>query len=313
MNENPPELHPEEQENIPNNSHQENLENINDVYAEAREHFYDQRKDDEQKQRELFEHTKSILEDTKHRASDASPETVGTEYAPTKESRKGAGMLKQFAIAAGIALAGLLPAKEAKGSQKVQDKVGSKTEASAPSPEHNEHFVSNHLRQDWNDYVDWLDAHHLKGSDTLDSRAVANKMINQFIAERQAAGKPVVLTVESVSDIQKELIRYRNWYIEQVEETQEELKKGEHPKHLYYFANPDGSSFSKDQYLVQLKKEKADGDGIAGENTTRTKFSEAYMQYVVEQKTHFDGMGDVRFASNKEPLKYEGFSKIEGE
>lgn len=114
--------------------------------------------------------------------------------------------------------------------------------------------VDNKTRQDWNDYVDWLDKKGLKGHPSLDHNEKGFQMIDQYRKENPGT----TVSREMVTPIQQEFSKYRDYALGQIQ-------KG-------------GGAFApgtnKDNFLRALSTV----DGIPGQRTTSYKFPLGYMK-----------------------------------
>lgn len=121
-----------------------------------------------------------------------------------------------------------------------------------PSPE--EMPISNRTRQDWNDYIDWLDKNGVKGHPSLDHNDLGFKMIEQY----RKVNPSTSITKDMVVPIQKEFSKYRDYALKQVDKGEVQLAQGT----------------TKDNFLKALSTV----DGIPGQRTTSYKFPVGYMK-----------------------------------
>lgn len=125
--------------------------------------------------------------------------------------------------------------------------------------------VSNKTRQDWNDYVNWLDKKGLKGHPSLDHNDNGFKMIDQYRKENPSTS----ISRESVIPIQKEFSNYRNYAIQQIEKGGGQFAPG----------------VNKDNFLRALSTI----DGIPGQRTTSYQFPSGYMTDMNTKETKNKG------------------------
>lgn len=116
--------------------------------------------------------------------------------------------------------------------------------------------VSNKLRSDWNDYIDWLERKGLRGHPSLDTQDNGGKMIDLYRKENPYTS----VSRETIIPIQNEFQKYRNWSLDQI-------KQGKANLNL-----PKGATI--DDYMKDLSIV----DGIAGQRTTSFKFPETYLK-----------------------------------
>lgn len=116
--------------------------------------------------------------------------------------------------------------------------------------------VDNKLRQDWNNYLDWLSKKGLKGDSSLDKGGYGFQVLEQYRKENPLT----TLTKESIPVIQKEFGNYRNYVLGKI--------KAKDPS--YQFApGTDEKNFLKDLSIV---------DGVPGQRTTNFKFPDNYLK-----------------------------------
>lgn len=113
--------------------------------------------------------------------------------------------------------------------------------------------VDNNIRQEWNNYVQWLDKKGLKGNPALDHDDLGGKMIDEYRKENP----DTPLTREMVVPIQKEFSNYRNWVINQIESGKGAYAPGT----------------NKENFLRALSIV----DGIPGQRTTSFQFPKNYL------------------------------------
>lgn len=113
--------------------------------------------------------------------------------------------------------------------------------------------IDNSVRQEWNNFIGWLDKKGLKGSPTLDHNDLGGKMIDEYRKEHP----DTPLTREMVIPIQKEFSNYRNWAINQIESGRGAYAPGT----------------NKDNFLQSLSIV----DGIPGQRTTSFSFPLSYL------------------------------------
>jgi hypothetical protein len=192
----------------------ENLNEINEMHNEARKAFYNKEKEDE----DIAKLQQSILEETKNRATDLEiGKSNTTTFTPDKSSVK-PYTIRTTVIAGLMSLFSILPHQsKAEGGDTKKDKEPVKKEASAPVKEKKEvaaHIsakfenISDQIKTDWNQYIDWLELKGLKGSSQLDHGGLAKEMMKQFIAEHPGTtlGQGMVQSIqEALKDYQAKI------------------------------------------------------------------------------------------------------------
>lgn len=131
--------------------------------------------------------------------------------------------------------------------------------------------ITNQHRQDWNDYVLWLDKIGMRGNKELDTNDVSHKLLQKYIDLNPNTS----LTPDIVVPIQKDFSKYRDWSLNEVKAGRRELGTGVTPE-----------NFLKDLSIV---------DGIPGHRTTTYMFPKKYMEEV---------------ANNKKQVLDQGFSTV---
>lgn len=114
--------------------------------------------------------------------------------------------------------------------------------------------INNKTRQDWNDYVDWLDKKGLKGHPSLDTGDTGNKMIDQYRKENPNT----TVSRDMVIPIQKEFSKYRDYALQQIQQ--------------------GGGAFAPGTTKENFLKSLSIVDGLPGQRTTSYKFPEGYMK-----------------------------------
>ncbi len=115
-------------------------------------------------------------------------------------------------------------------------------------------------KEEWNKYIDWLQAKGLRGHPSLDKDGLGNKMILKYKEENPNT----TLSVEKVKPIQKEFLKYRDWSLGQI-------KAG---KAAF------GEGVNEDNYMKNL----SNVDGLAGQYTTSFQFPSSYLKYLENNK-----------------------------
>ncbi len=144
------------------------------------------------------------------------------------------------------------------GAQATEDPTkgdkGKKTEKSVESKE----SITDQLRQDWNDYVDWLEKKGLKGDAKLDEGDLGLKMIDQYRAEHPET----TVSNKTVQQVQEAFEDYKEWVVDQVKQGKAAFAPG----------------VTEETFMKSL----SDADGYAGSLTTAKKFPAAYLQTIVD-------------------------------
>lgn len=114
--------------------------------------------------------------------------------------------------------------------------------------------ITNQNRQDWNDYIKFLDSKGLKGNPSLDHNDLGMKMIDEYRKENPNT----TISRDMVIPIQQEFSKYRDWALNQVKQGKAQLQNGVTP----------------DKFLSALSIV----DGIPGQRTTSYTFPLGYMK-----------------------------------
>jgi len=117
-----------------------------------------------------------------------------------------------------------------------------------------EPVIDNKVRNDWNNYVSWLDKKGMKGHPSLDKNGLWNKMIEKYREENPNT----VITKDIIVPIQKDFDNYRKYSLDQV-------KSGK----LLFDEGVDENNFMKNLSVV---------DGIAGQRTTSFQYPMDYLK-----------------------------------
>jgi hypothetical protein len=192
------------------------------------------------------------------------------------DEKKGNSFLKRGKkLILGLGLVGMGLSASAKNEniaeKNLSDSVGDKTEKTITSPEK----VTDQLRHDWNNYVDWLATKGMKGSPELDKNDLGGKMIDQYRAELKKQNRTTSVSREVIGSIQEEFSKYRGWSLEEI--------------HAGRAAFADGAN--DDNYMRALSII----DKIPGQRTTSFKFPDMYLK-------HMDGI--------TAKLENQGFAKV---
>lgn len=131
--------------------------------------------------------------------------------------------------------------------------------------------VSSRLRQDWNNYTEYLKSKGLKGHPSLDK----NDRFNKEIDEYRKVNPNTTVTRESVWDIQKELSKYRDYSINELR----------NKRAMYVDAkSPNGRFVEPNENLDLYMKDLSKIDGKAGHRTTNYQFPLSYMKTFMNDK-----------------------------
>lgn len=120
--------------------------------------------------------------------------------------------------------------------------------------------VTNKLREDWNNYLSWLDLKGMRGKAELDTNDLGGKMIDEY--RKQFPDTSV--SRENIIPIQNEFKKYRDWVLSEVAAKRASLAEGTTPE-----------TFMKDLSKV---------DGYAGSLTTSFKFPSSYLNTFLNDK-----------------------------
>ena len=127
-------------------------------------------------------------------------------------------------------------------------------------PDESEPSITNKERQDWNDYVNWLEKKGMKGNAELDKNDLGGKMIDLYRKENPSTS----VSRNMIKPIQKEFSKYRDWSLGEVKKGQAALGEGVTPE-----------NYMKALSII---------DGIAGQRTTSFLFPSKYMTTFVDGK-----------------------------
>ncbi len=134
--------------------------------------------------------------------------------------------------------------------------------------------VTNQQRQDFNNFVGWLDKRGMKGHPSLDKNNLGNNLLKTYIKENPNTS----LTPDLVIPIQKDFANYRQWALNNIHSGKGEFAPG-----------TDEHNFMKELSIV---------DGLLGQYTSRHVFPKDYM------KTFEDGKlvgQEEKFATVQQP------------
>ncbi|HEY0980377.1 MAG TPA: hypothetical protein VGE18_03140 [Candidatus Paceibacterota bacterium] len=203
------------------------------------------------------------------RENDAVEETIEKPIETSlSSSSKMPRLLRKVALLAGMLGLSFGSASATEGSTKDDDK-GNKIEKTTETKK----VVTDQLREDWNDYVDWLEEKGLKGAATLDEGDLGLKMIEEYRAEHPET----TVSNETVGQIQEEFAKYRTWALDQIKQGKAAFAPG----------------VTEETFMKNL----SDSDGYAGQLTTKKKFPAAYIQKTIGGATR--------------TVKYAEFSKTD--
>ncbi|HWC57719.1 MAG TPA: hypothetical protein VG621_02105 [Candidatus Paceibacterota bacterium] len=235
-------------------------------YEEQQEHLYSIEKikqeatKNEDGASELKDEIKKTLTFTPHGDTVATREvmknaqTIWQKPEHKKESpwKKFKGLFKKSApvVVGGILAAGSVKADAAKNPE---DSTLAKAGKEKVASRENSAELRQRLPQDWNDYLDWLDTLNLRGNEALDHNDLGGAMIDRYVREHPGTS----LSRESVKDIQKFFVDYKNWVLDQIKNREGMFKSKEDEEH----------------FLEGLSKV----DNWAGSQTTRYKFPRSYL------------------------------------
>ena len=149
-----------------------------------------------------------------------------------------------------------------------KDDKGNKTEKTAEAKK----VVTDQLRQDWNDYVDWLEKKGLKGNAKLDEGDLGLRMVEEYQAEHPGT----TVSNETVGLVQEDHEEYRQWALDQIKQGKAAFAPG----------------VTEETFMKNL----SDADGYAGSLTTAKKFPAAYLQKTVAGATR-----TVKYAEFSKP------------
>lgn len=113
--------------------------------------------------------------------------------------------------------------------------------------------VTNQQRQDWNQYIQYLQKRKLAGDPSLDTNNLGKNMLAKYIKENPNTS----LTVDSVIPIQKDFANYRQWAIDNIKKGKGEFAPGT----------------NEGNFMQELSRV----DGIPGQYTTRHQFPKEYL------------------------------------
>ena len=131
--------------------------------------------------------------------------------------------------------------------------------------------VSTKLRGDWNNYTTWLKGKGMQGHPSLDKNDLGGQMIDQYQKENPTTS----VNRAAIIPIQQELIKYRNYAINELRNKRWQLVDSE---------NPNGRFVTPTENLDTYMKDLSIDDGYAGSKTTNYKFPEMYMKTFLNNK-----------------------------
>lgn len=149
-----------------------------------------------------------------------------------KELRKGG--LKEVAEA-------VIEAKEGEGEDPVEE-------------------IDDKDRENWNEYVKFLDSKGLKGHPSLDKDDLGGKMIDEY----RKVNPNTTVSREKIKPIQKEFSKYRDWSLAQIKAGKAAFAEGT----------------NEENYMKHLSTV----DGIAGQRTTSFQFPDSYLKTFENKK-----------------------------
>lgn len=158
--------------------------------------------------------------------------------------------LRKAALFAGMLGIGLSAHTAASAHESSDDITKAKKENRVESKED----VTDTLRRDWNDYVDWLEMKGLKGDATLDRNGLGVEMIAQYRTEHPET----TVSNETINLIQEEFSNYRAWALDQIKQGKAAFAPG----------------VTAETFMINL----SENDNYAGQLTTMKKFPLAYLQ-----------------------------------
>ncbi len=137
-----------------------------------------------------------------------------------------------------------------------------------PDKEKAEPEITNKHREDWNNYVLWLEKIGMKGDPRLDEGGLGNQLLQSYIKDVNPKSS---LSVDIVAPIQKDLSQYREWSLSEVKAGRRALGEG-----------VTEDNFLKDLSIV---------DGYAGHKTTSYMFPRIYMEVAEKGKKKVQDQG----------------------
>lgn len=127
--------------------------------------------------------------------------------------------------------------------------------------------ITNAVRQEWNNFVDFLDQRGLKGNPELDKGDLSQRLLSQYIRENPMTP----LRPEMVKDIQGDFANYRGYALNKIRQNKGVLAPG----------------VTEENFMADLSKL----DNWPGSFTTKHKFPMEYLQ-------HLDTQGNVERTQN---------------
>ena len=125
--------------------------------------------------------------------------------------------------------------------------------------------VSFKLRQDYNNYTNWLKTKGMQGNPALDRNDLGGQMIDQYQKENPTTS----VNRAAVVPIQQELSKYRDYAINELRNKRAMLTDAQNPKGRFVTPNENLDFFMKDLSKV---------DGVAGQLTTAHQFPAEYLK-----------------------------------
>ena len=209
------------------------------------------------------------------------------ESKPTNEKKGLGNFFKKLfgkpAIVAGLAASSMTAQGATNHNTNPTDSTKNKIEIGIKKE--SKETITNQLRNDWNNYVQWLESKHLKGDASLDHNGKGIQMLLEYIKEHPGTS----LSVDKVDDIQEEFRRYREWSLA-------EIKSGR---------SAFGTGVTEQNYMARL----SDADGIPGQYTTQHSFPESYLKTFVNGKLT-ESMNTGFATTNKKDTKTVNYNDI---
>ena len=126
--------------------------------------------------------------------------------------------------------------------------------------------ITDQLRRDWNDYIDWLRGKHLAGDSSLDHNNLGRKMIDEYRLEHSTT----TVSNDMVASIQEEFFKYRQWVINKFERGEIELIGK-----MYDPKNKEANIAVEQAFMPHLSPKV---DSYSGQYTTSHKFAIEYLK-----------------------------------
>lgn len=158
--------------------------------------------------------------------------------------------------------------------------IKSTTKEPEKKEEPKEPVIDDKVKQDWNNYLDWLDKKGMRGKPELDKGGVGNNLFKQYIKENPSTS----LTDKHIPGIRKAYLDLRN----------DRLKEIESGKGTY---KGDVSTFMK--HIVD--NEKSADPNYVGQHLTQTRFPGAKLttQSGTEKNISLLGQGGANVAAQE--------------